>query len=260
VYDCIDPSFLPESRTEFDAREFAVARAARIVFCTAQTLLERMLPVQPHAYLLNNAASPELYALESAVQPSLPWSLTGRPRPIIGYIGTIDWRIDCDTLTEAAAALPEFTFCLVGRVNADRERDVAALRALPNVVMPGEVTPHDGAAYNAAFDVGLVPYLPGPAGDSLNPVKMYMYLLAGKPVVTTWTRECQLAQPHVRATRTPAEFIRALRDAVAEPAGRGRDERIAFAQQNTWDHRAVQAVAVLREHGLLPEPAVVPGD
>jgi teichuronic acid biosynthesis glycosyltransferase TuaH len=254
VYDCIDPNFIPENQASFDAREYAVAAEASVVFCTAQTLLERMRRVHPHAYLLNNAASPEIYELERSAAGSVPGPLQGRPGPIIGYMGTTDWRLDCETLTEAAKRLPEFTFCIAGRVNADQEDRVVELRSLPNVVMPGAVSNEEGASYNNAFDVGVIPYLPGYVGDAINPVKMYMYLLTGKPVVSTWINECRLAQPHVRATRTPAEFVDALREAVSEPDERAREGRIEFARQNTWGDRAREAVAVLRSQNLLPPP------
>ena len=126
-----------------------------------------------------------------------------------------------------------------------------SLRALPNVVMPGAVSTEEGAAYNNAFDVGVIPFLPGYVGDAINPVKMYMYLLTGKPVVSTWINECRLAQPHVRATKTPQEFIDALRDAVNEPDQRAHDERISFARQNTWADRARTAISVLQSRSLL---------
>lgn len=250
VYDCIDPGFFPEDQEDFDAREFAVAAKARVVFCTAETLLHRMQEVHSDAHLLNNAASPEMYESErSATQR--PGPLRGRPHPIIGYLGTTDWRVDCETLADAAAALPDFTFCIAGRVNADQEARVARLRALPNVVMPGAVSTEEGASYNNAFDVGVIPFLPGYVGDSINPVKMYMYLLTGKPVVSTWLNECQLAQPHVRATKTPQEFIDALRDAVNEPDQRAHDERVSFARQNTWADRARTTISVLQSRNLL---------
>ncbi len=252
VYDCIDPAF-DGDRDEHHDREVKVAREAKVVFCTSRTLLERMERIHEHVHLLNNAAAPELYAGERAGVGEVPGPLRDRPKPIVGHVGTIDWRIDCETLTHVARSLPDYTFCLAGRVNADQEHRVRQLRSLPNVVMPGEVAPEVGAAYNEAFDVGLVPYLTGEVGDALNPVKMYMYLLAGKPVVTTWTRECVLAQPYVRATQTPSEFAAAVQDAVEHPDQRTRAERIAFAERNTWDHRARAALAVLRQEGLLPD-------
>ena len=251
VYDCIDPSFTTGDQTTFDAREYAVAREARLVLCTSQTLLERLQRVHPEAHLLNNAASPELYEAGQAGTQDLPAPLAGRPRPVVGYVGTLDSRIDVETVAAGAKALPDYTFCLAGRVNADQEPRLTELRALPNVVLPGEVPPEEGARYNRAFDVGIIPFEPGYASDALNPVKMYMYLMRGLPVVSTWIRECRLLEPLVRATRTPEEFAAALRQACEEPDTEAARARVAFAQENTWSDRARRAVALLRSTGLL---------
>lgn len=251
VYDCIDPLFETEGRETFDERERSVADEARVVFCTAQTLLEHMRTMHQDVHLLNNAASPELFEVEQAGATGTPPALAGRPQPVVGYLGTIDRRIDAETLTAVARAMPDHTFCLAGRVNSDQEARVAELRALPNVVMPGAVPIDEGAAYNEAFDVALIPFEPGYVGDAINPVKMYMYLLAGKPVVSTWINECRLVSPLVHATHGADEFIRAVRAAGEESDPGLAEARIAFARRNTWDDRARSAVDVLRERGLL---------
>jgi teichuronic acid biosynthesis glycosyltransferase TuaH len=251
VFDCVDPCFIPSDQTNFDAKERRVADQANLVFCTAETLMERMEKVHPNVHLLPNAASLELYKADNTSGLPLPKLLEGRPRPIIGYLGTTDWRVDCETITAAAKALPEYTFCIAGRVNQDQEHRMTELRTLPNVIMPGRVSSEEGAAYNKAFDVGLIPYLPGYIGHAINPVKMYMYLLTGKPVVSTWINECRRTMPLVAATRTPEEFVAALRMAANEPDQRASEARMAFAMQNTWQVRACAAIAVMRSNGLL---------
>lgn len=250
IYDCIDPNFFPDDQAGFDAIEFEVAAHSKMIFCTAETLLQRMEKVHSNVHLLQNAASLEVYEAERTSTLGLPEMLRGRPRPIIGYMGTTDSRVDTETIFAAASALPEYTFCIAGRVNQDQEYRVTELRKLPNVVMPGQISREEGAAYNKAFDVGIIPYLPGYVGDGINPVKMYMYLLTGKPVVSTWINECRLNMPLVAATRTPEEFIAALRQAVNEPDTRNREARIAFAMKNTWQDRARQAIELMRSSGL----------
>jgi teichuronic acid biosynthesis glycosyltransferase TuaH len=255
VYDCIDPCFIPSDQANFDTKEYTVAAQAKLVLCTAQTLLERMQKVHSNAHSVPNAASLELYEADQTRSMPIPALLEGRPRPIIGYMGTTDWRVDCETMLAAAKALPEYTFCIAGRVNKDQEHRVTELRALPNVVMPGSLSTEDGSAYNKTFDVGVIPYLPGYVGDAINPVKMYMYLLTGKPVVSTWINECRLNMPLVSATQTPEEFIAALRAAANEPDQSASEARMAFARQNTWQERARRAIELIRSSGLFDTSA-----
>jgi len=250
VFDSIDPCFEESFQAEFDRMEFDVARRARVVFCTAESLLDRLKPVNPNAHLLPNACSADEYKPQSLAGLTIPESLRDRPRPIVGYMGTFDWRVDVETLYYAARHLPQFTFALVGRINTDQESRVNPLRELPNVVMPGAVSLDDGRRYTAAFDVGLIPFLSGPMGDGINPVKMYMYLAAGKPVVSTWVRECRRHAPYVNAAKTGDEFVAAIQSSVSENAPPSMEDRVAFAMKNTWQDRAREAMQILRTNGL----------
>lgn len=255
IYDCIDPCFIKAMQPRFDRAEMYLARRASVVFCTAESLLERMMRVNSQAHLLPNACSLEEYAPQSGPSIPMPGLLRGRTKPVIGYMGTVDWRVDTATLIAAAKRLPQFTFAIVGRINNDRREDAASLRSLPNVVVPGPVSLEEGRAYAAAFDVGIIPFLPGPIADAINPVKMYMYLAGGKPVVSTWCRECRNHEPLVRAARTPEEFAAALERAAAENGAEDVARRVEFARRNTWKDRADSAVAILRRLGLFGSAA-----
>ncbi|HVT81411.1 MAG TPA: glycosyltransferase [Phycisphaerae bacterium] len=250
VFDCIDPCFDPAWQARFDREEAFLARKARVVFATAESLWERMKAHNPNSHLLPNGCNESEYHPEKLARLPRPAALQGRTGPVIGYMGTFDWRIDATTLTAAAQKMPDCTFALVGRVNSDQEANVATLRSLPNVVMPGAVSLEDGWAWTAAFDVGLIPFQPGDMGDAINPVKMHMYLMAGKPVVTTWIRECRRHGPLVRATQTPEQFVTAIRESLAECSPADVARRLAFSRAHTWKARAAEAADILDRTGL----------
>ena len=244
IYDCIDPCF-DGNMAKYDRDEVEVAKRAHIVFCTAKILLERMQTIHPNSHLLPNACAPEDYDPQEIASLEPPPALAGRSKPVIGYMGSIDWRIDTALLTEAARRLPDCTFALVGRINSDQEKNLRGLQILPNVVMPGVVSLEEGRAYTAAFDVGLIPFRTGYIGDAINPVKMYMYLMAGKPVVSTWIRECRRHTPHVLAAQNADEFVCAIRQAATENSREDVARRMDFGLQNTWKVRAQNAVYLL---------------
>ena len=251
VYDCIDPCFTPEGQADHDAVEFALARRAKLVFATAESLHERMAAVNPNTHLLPNAAPGPEFLPENLARVARPDSLHGLPGPVVGYLGTVDWRFDAETVTAAAKALPDFTFCIVGRINADQEARIAGLRQLPNTIFPGAVSHEEGIAYTAHCDVAIIPFLPGPIGDAINPCKMYMYMMAGKPVVSTWTRECARHAPYVKAARTAEGFTQAIKSAASGDTPELRGARTRFALQNRWEDRAATATDILAGVGLL---------
>jgi glycosyltransferase involved in cell wall biosynthesis len=254
VFECLDPCFIESEQEAFDRTEFALAKMAVAVTCTADTLFQRLKPYNKNTLLLRNAISPEMFVNPTGKAPPPPDLLKNCPRPIVGYMGTLDWRIDVETMAGAAKLLPELTFAIIGRINQDQEERVRELRALPNVVMPGPVPLEESEAYNYAFDVGMIPFKTGYIGDGINPTKMYMHLVIGRPVVSTWIREAVLHQPYVTPTRTVEEFAEAVRNAAAETDPNLVAQRIAFAMRNTWKERAEQAYEFFNQIGLL-EPS-----
>jgi hypothetical protein len=104
--------------------------------------------------------------------------------------------------------------------------------------------------------VGLIPFTMGPINDAVNPVKLYAYALHGKPVVGSAIRELQSRPDVARTGRTPEEFAQQVGRAVAASDDeRLRRSLIAFALENTWDHRARQALARLMPDVFLsPSP------
>jgi glycosyltransferase involved in cell wall biosynthesis len=252
IFDCIDPCFVKEDQEKFDRNEAAIAKKAKLVFCTAHSLHERMLAQNSRSFLVPNGCHVETYEACRSAATLLPAPLVGRKRPYIGYMGTVDWRFDAATVTEVARRMPDCTFVVVGRVNQDQETNISELRKLSNVVITGAASYDEGHAYTKAFDVGIVPFTPGPMNDAINSVKMYMYLAAGKPVVSTWLAECVRLKGFVRATQTASEFVEAIRSELAGDSVEGKARRIRFALENTWDQRAEQAIGLMQANGILP--------
>ena len=160
LYDCVDPNFLPEQQAEFDAAERRVATRASLTFSSARTLYAKMAGYNPNSFLLPNATSQDFHPqrTESLEKPSL---LDGRSGPVVGYLGTVDWRFDAAFVSSAALAMPDCTFAVVGRVNSNMDEAMSTLQNLPNVVMPGQVGYDDGRAWVKAFTVGLIPFKAG---------------------------------------------------------------------------------------------------
>lgn len=247
VYDCIDPCFDDSMRQKFDYQEAKLASQAKVVICTAELLAERMLMHNPVVHLIPNAAP-----IGAVLQPSdveVPEVLCGRG-PVAGYLGTIDARFDFDLILRSAISMPEMTFCIAGRINREHEDDMAQIRALPNVVVTGPVSRADGERLVAYFDVGLIPFKCGEVCDAINPVKMYMYLKSGIPVVASDIRECRGRKPLVSTARTVSEFVGCLRDALIEVPEIAFRRRV-YAEEQTWSNRASEVMHLLEKSNLL---------
>ncbi len=64
---------------------------------------------------------------------------------------------------------------------------------------------------STAFDVALIPFLENELTRATNPVKLYEYLAAGKPVVSTYLPELEtVAAGLTLVARTPEDFEQAI--------------------------------------------------
>lgn len=248
VFDCIDPCFSEKDDNAFDAVEREVVSHAKLVFATAHTLKSRMDALHSDVVLVPNGAPDDG---PPGTKP--PASIPGRgsqSRPVVGYMGTLDWRFDAAAIERLASDCPEVTICLAGRVNQEQRDAVSKLSAYDNVVVTGSISREQGEAFISSVDVGLIPFRPGAMNDAINPCKLYMHLWAGAPIVATNVRECRDLEPMV-LTETPN---RSLADCVRQALQRPPSERSLrqdFARQNTWGARARQALDALASRNLL---------
>jgi glycosyltransferase involved in cell wall biosynthesis len=155
-----------------------------LLVVTAKTLLERYGSSTARTVHVSNGFDAELFSPER-VGAQVPSFLTGIPRPILGFSGTLFSFLDFDLLEQVARAHHDKSLVLLGPVEASVRQAVARLRQLPNVVHIGAQPQSEIPAYLGAFDVCLNPFRRGRVADSVSPLKVYEYLAMGRPVIST---------------------------------------------------------------------------
>jgi glycosyltransferase involved in cell wall biosynthesis len=167
-----------------------------------------------------------------------------RSRPVAGYVGVIDERIDLRLVDELAAELDDFDVHLVGPVT---KIDPGTLPQRPNLFYPG-MQPYELLPYVMAnLDVALMPFALNEATRSISPTKTLEYLAAGLPVVSTrvpdvvsdWSEVVELADDAI-------DFACACRRLLDEPVA-VRDRRTApLRQRHEWDTIVDQMTSLMR--------------
>lgn len=122
-------------------------------------------------------------------------------KPTLVYAGTLGEHYDLDTVFDAVRGM-DVSVVVAGRgPEEERLRRVAP----PNVRFLGAVGPEELPHVYAAADAGLAPYAPG--STVAMPLKVFDYLAAGLPVVTSLDGDFP-------ATRYAAGNAVSLRDAI----------------------------------------------
>lgn len=254
VYDVTDDwtkTTLPGRQVrEIDNDDRLMLKAAGIVFTVSKNLYDRKRAVHPNTYLLPNGVQAALY---EGTLPTPP-DLDALPRPILGYVGTLHpQRIDFALLeTAAAAAREDYSIALVGP-NLLTGRQQAALKKTGRIHFLGEKSRLDIPAYVANFDVCIIPHVADAFTESLNPIKIYEYLAAGKPVVSTVKAGMEEFSQFLCVPSSAENFAR---DALRLAAGGGDDAaaRREAVREHTWVARAARAISILENATGRKEP------
>jgi len=163
----------------------------------------------------------------------------------IGYLGSIDERLDFDLLYDLVTQHPAYQFQFVGRVV--EKTQVARLATLENCEFLGSQAVTDLAGFVAGFQVGLIPFKCNKLTAGIYPLKINEYLAMGVPVITTpFTDLSEFAAVAYQADTAQA-FSEVIPHVLAEDTADKVEERKAFASSNSWQDRALDFGKALTE-------------
>lgn len=224
----------------------ALEAKADLIFADSLPLQQRYLQKGRHAILLRAGVDAVRFmkALDDATP--IPKDLNELPSPRIGYVGSIHtFRVDISLMIELAKARPEWSIVLIGPM----EKGLKIGGHLPsNLHFLGMRPYEDLPYYLKGLDVCLIPFLDTPAGRASNPLKLYEYLAAGRPVVSTPVPDLGDLRPFVEVACNVEEFVTTILKLL--PSSRdpeAQKERAMAAAQHQWEHRAQAALGVIKE-------------
>ena len=211
------------------------ARADAVIVCS-EKLHAMKQGMASRLALIPNGVEAGHYASVLNKSLPLPAEAAQWPRPVFGYTGTLHPdRVDVPLITGLARGLPSGSVALVGP-DYLRPEDHAALGALPNVFLTGPKPYAQLPEYMRAFDVCITPHLVTPFTESLNPIKLWEYLAAGKPIVSTNVAGFRDYPQFVSIAADAAEFLTLSEAALVEDPAAGQ-ARQAEAGHHSWDAR-----------------------
>lgn len=150
----------------------------------------------------------------------------GIPRPLLGYIGPVNGRVDLRILSELLGSHPQWQFLHFG---------TSKCLPLNNVHALSWHSPERLKSVVAALDIGFMPYA---RNDNKNlhcmPLKLFDYFAQGKPVVSTRILNLLEFSDTIYFGDDAAELSRAVELALDEPPDSPlKAKRIAIAKRNS---------------------------
>jgi len=217
-----------------------------LVFANSPELGEFFAQYRSDVVTLFNGVSVNQFIGQS--QFPVPQDLAVLPKPWIGYAGSLGRRIDVRLLQYLTQNMPQTSFVLLGPVH-DRKW-LRPLKSIPNVYLLGDKHYNELPRYLSCFDVCILPNDPAAdsAGDS---IKLYEYLAAGKPVVSTSTAYARRLQHILSVADTYEAFLKSIRSYLSlnetERAMLSEKLRTNIPADRHWDYIADKMIQLIFE-------------
>jgi len=203
-----------------------IAAGCDEIFAVSQEVADRLSPER--AIVVPNGID----AGRWQVLRAQPVELDNLPRPIGIYAGTVDNRIDVNSLIEARRVLPSI---VIAGPRGDGST-AAALEGLPGIHLLGSLSQDQLVAVIQNADVGLIPHRDTPLTRGMSPLKLFEYLGGGIPVVSTNLPPVRDVSERVMLCDSVEEWAPAVA-AAAEMGHMNEPDRLSVVASLSWEAR-----------------------
>lgn len=252
IYDCMDnhQGFSENSPhlSQLEQKLFQQAEATIVTSKYLHALAKKSSAKR--TVLIPNAADYSHFATAAKPIYPPPLDIASIPHPIIGYYGAISDWFDAGILNTIAQDHPDKSIVLIGQVT---NRQVEYLSSKhKNIYLLGEKKYLELPQYLSHFDVCLIPFIINELIKATHPVKVYEYLAANKPIVSTRLPEIKDLRNQIYFA-TPENFSATISRALSSP--KNHDLQLV-AQQNTWEMRAQELNQTINQI-LFPKTSII---
>lgn len=215
------------------------------VVVTTSKILEREMkighPEKPCVLIPNGC---DIKHFSHTGKRSLPTEFISHRGPIITYCGAWARWIDQGLVEKIARTYPEAMLAIIGV-----EFGASAKTSIPNIKYLGYKSYEELPPYLWASTVCIIPFLLEEITLATNPIKMYEYLAAGKPVVSTDLPEARQV-PGVFIGKTHEEFLGEIQSILEKKIVFNHDRVQVWLEEHTWETRFLEIQGIMEKHGF----------
>jgi glycosyltransferase involved in cell wall biosynthesis len=246
VYDCMDElskfRFAPAALVD---RERYLMAQSDVVFAGGFKLSQSKAKYHGNVHFFGCGVDVAHFATARSADVEVPREIASLTKPVVGYYGVIDERIDYDLLRSLAESIPEAELVMVGPVV---KVDPAELPQGRNIHWLGQRQYAELPAHVKGFDVCLMPFAINEATEYINPTKTLEYMAAGKPIVSTAVSDVvHNFTPVVAVAHSHAQFAEAVRSAIQSPDQELIARGLEQAKSNSWESIVSRMERIIRD-------------
>ncbi|MDB6028088.1 MAG: glycosyltransferase [Verrucomicrobiales bacterium] len=243
VYDCMDQlSQFKFAPPELVNRERRLLEAADVVFAGGRKLWEAKSKQNQNCHFYGCGVDVSHFSKARLAETIVPHDVNFIHRPMLGYFGVVDERLDYELINKLALSNPDWSIVIVGPL---AKVDPNSLPCTVNLYWLGRREYATLPAYTKAFDVCLMPFALNEATEYINPTKALEYMATGTPIVSTAVPDVvSNFGDVVKIAKNADEFMQFCQDALKSPDQGAIERGLKMAGENSWE----SIVANLERH------------
>lgn len=254
IYDCMDDDIeFPEVKgnpalnSYYNEIETKLLKRANKILFSAKYLqhkvLERNFFDLNKSIVINNAT--ELQSSEAGSGNSEISRLNNKieqlrqNHPNALYIGTIAKWLNFELIKESLEQNDNLKYYFVGPLNTQ-------IPEHPNIIHLESVERSEIFMLMNEADALIMPFQVTELIKSVNPVKLYEYISANKPVIAPLYGETEVFVPYIYTYSDDREFIKLSSKIGSLQPKNSKENNLSFVERNTWTSRADEIISFIR--------------
>ena len=234
VFDCMDQlSQFKGAPRELIRRERELLAISDVVFAGGPKIGKEKIKHNANTHSYGCGVDVKHFGKARLEATALPADVAELPRPIYGFFGVVDERMDYELVARLADSNAEGSVVIIGPMT---KIDPAAVPQRTNLHWLGGRDYAQLPAYVKAFDVCLMPFALNEATEYINPTKALEYMATGRPVVSTAIEDVVLQfNDVVKVASSGDDFISLCAEQARKPDAAAVKRGLALAKRNSWE-------------------------
>lgn len=238
VFDYIDdfPTWSKYVSPAIDGADLVITSASNL-----KKNIEENYPKKKN-FLIPNGCDIKHFQKYTDYSPKKPLELLNHKGPIITYVGAWASWIDDELISKIAEKFSEALIliigCEFGRKYTLNKENILYIGYKPYKLLP---------QYLYYSDVCIIPFKINQISKSTNPIKMYEYLAAGKPVVSTNIPEAK-NKPHVYVGNDDKSFIGHIKKTLSPTFNIDNNKLNLWLKNQSWEKRSADINEILKKY------------
>ncbi|OGK09715.1 hypothetical protein A2767_07695 [Candidatus Roizmanbacteria bacterium RIFCSPHIGHO2_01_FULL_35_10] len=260
IYDCVDyfTSLDTKKDKEIKADESELIKTVDYFFVNSQVLRNIKKTIrEPDAVVVQGFDEKAFNAFSSFSKGEIKYTakfrklLISLPKPRIGFIGNLTYRLDFKLLLSLVKKMPKVSFIFIGDLLPMTYDDkfVGTVKLLSELkkarnthFLPKTDTRKVLRELLKEIDIGMIPYnIEFDFNRYCYPMKLFEYFYMGMPVISTEILELRKYPEFVKIGKSVSEWEKIIKDFILNPRDKElqREEK-NLAIKNSWNNKVTQ--------------------